>query len=333
LWDNLNCLQELDGGLALIAHYSDYPGVWGGLASQRRGASSSFYGFDMQWTTRLLASILGAVADTYVCDAFGVEVTSSGATVNVYRYVGQWGYRADTHSRLEVKMRQIRVSCGGWLSRDSLRDLHEGLAILLNNGYVYVSNSPIRWLDPMGLAPLQAAKWPTVIGTVPSDVVDIEVCTNFQTGMSTGRDGGTGCNQETGKAYSVICDTTCNKTCTEQHEKVHRVQRDPCCQRYALCLKPNSGVNPADCGEQWKYYATANAPSWECAAYAVTVKCSGDLLKKGTCCTKQQVQIYEDRYKKCCDLAKGAWKSKPCPFDKAGKITNRLSKPPVQKDC
>src|SRR5579864_4340066 len=59
--DGQNVLIETDGSLVTQAHYTDFPGAWGGLASQRRGTESRFFGFDSQASTRILVSIAGAV--------------------------------------------------------------------------------------------------------------------------------------------------------------------------------------------------------------------------------------------------------------------------------
>ncbi len=64
--DGENVLIETDVYLITQAHYTDCPGVWGGLASERRGDVSSFYGFDQQANTRILASINGNVTDNYL---------------------------------------------------------------------------------------------------------------------------------------------------------------------------------------------------------------------------------------------------------------------------
>ncbi len=74
------------------AHYSDSPGEWGGLASERRGSVSSFYGFDQQSNTRILVSIGGNITDSYLYKAFGEELLVSGTTVNPLRFGGQVGY-------------------------------------------------------------------------------------------------------------------------------------------------------------------------------------------------------------------------------------------------
>ena len=76
--DGENVLIETDANLVTQAHYTDFPGVWGGLTSERRGGVSSFYGFDQQANARILASINGNVTNNYLCKAFGEECRNSG---------------------------------------------------------------------------------------------------------------------------------------------------------------------------------------------------------------------------------------------------------------
>ncbi len=52
--DGQNVLIETDANLVTQAHYTDFPGEWGGLSSERRGSTSSFYGFDQQLNSRIL---------------------------------------------------------------------------------------------------------------------------------------------------------------------------------------------------------------------------------------------------------------------------------------
>ncbi len=47
-------LIETDANLVTQSHYTDSPGEWGGLASERRGNTNSFYGFDQQLNSRIL---------------------------------------------------------------------------------------------------------------------------------------------------------------------------------------------------------------------------------------------------------------------------------------
>ena len=74
--------------------------IWGGLTSQNRSGVSSFYLYDSQGSVRNLASILGAITDTYIFTAFGVELLTSGSTVNPFRYIGRFGYYRDMLSMI-----------------------------------------------------------------------------------------------------------------------------------------------------------------------------------------------------------------------------------------
>ncbi len=81
--DGENVLIETDAGLVTQAHYTDFPGVGGGLTSERRG---------------------------------GV----SGATINPLRFGRQVGYWRDKAERLNVGRRVLRVDQGRWMSQDPL---------------------------------------------------------------------------------------------------------------------------------------------------------------------------------------------------------------------
>ena len=72
LWDNDNLLLELDAALTVTGRYTGTPDAWGGLVSQWQQAqlvdrwnspSSSFYAFDSQGSTRVLANPAGAVTE------------------------------------------------------------------------------------------------------------------------------------------------------------------------------------------------------------------------------------------------------------------------------
>ena len=60
------------------AHYTDFPGTWGGLVSMCQGSASHFFAFDPfafdpSQNARALTDQAGAVTDTYVYTAFGKE--------------------------------------------------------------------------------------------------------------------------------------------------------------------------------------------------------------------------------------------------------------------
>jgi RHS repeat-associated protein len=146
LWDGENLLREQQEDLSLVARYTDYPGYWGGLASQHRGGGSSFYGFDLQASARVLVSVGGAVTDSYTFKAFGEEIAGSGSSVNPLRYVGAYGYYREAAERYYVRARWLDLAQGRWLSRDPL----ESPARIW---YLYGWNRPITDVDPSGLTP------------------------------------------------------------------------------------------------------------------------------------------------------------------------------------
>ena len=63
-YDEMLVLLETSGG-ALQARNTDYPGYFGGLASQNRGGVSSFYGPDSQQSVRILVSAAAADRKRY----------------------------------------------------------------------------------------------------------------------------------------------------------------------------------------------------------------------------------------------------------------------------
>lgn len=151
VWDGLNVLQERNISNVRLAQYTDFPGSWGNLTSQRLGNVSSFYGFDSQGNSRVLVDINGTITDSYNFKAFGMELaqgTSPNAqyTNNPYRYVGQYGYYRDDINRLYVRARHLSNTSGRWITRDPLQfDAGD------YNLYRNVTNNPIHHFDPSGL--------------------------------------------------------------------------------------------------------------------------------------------------------------------------------------
>jgi hypothetical protein len=47
VWDGDNVLLMADQDLVTEARFTDFPGFWGGLVSQRRSGVTSFYAFDI----------------------------------------------------------------------------------------------------------------------------------------------------------------------------------------------------------------------------------------------------------------------------------------------
>ena len=74
-----------------VANYTNLPGTLGGPLSQRRSGQSRFYLPDHQGNTRHLTNAAESVTDTLLTDAWGVQIESSGATVNPFQAFGKWG--------------------------------------------------------------------------------------------------------------------------------------------------------------------------------------------------------------------------------------------------
>ena len=182
VWDPVddNVVLETDNTNATTATYTHEPGRYGGLISQRRGATDSYYHYDGLGSTRELTSDSETVTDTNLYDAWGVNVDSSGSTENPFRYVGQLGYYYDTEaSDYYVRARVYQPAIGRWWSVDPLRFLATGL----NGGflpvYFYSHNGPTMRVDPSGLREIPATGDPNVyplgpyIGRIhPDNILD-----------------------------------------------------------------------------------------------------------------------------------------------------------------
>ena len=49
----------------------------------------SFYGYDGHGNIRYLINAAGAITDTYTYDAFGLPISTTGATPSAYTYSGE----------------------------------------------------------------------------------------------------------------------------------------------------------------------------------------------------------------------------------------------------
>ena len=144
-YDEVALLLETDIAGNLQARYTGYPGIWGGLASQRRGSTSSFYGYDSQGSTRILVSSAGVITDSYSWKAFGEELQSGSGTVNPFGYIGLFQYYTDADGNVVVFMRIVVPADGRFMQRDPI-----GFDGGQWNLYVYVGNNPGRYVDPSG---------------------------------------------------------------------------------------------------------------------------------------------------------------------------------------
>ncbi len=145
-YDEMLVLLETTPTGILQARNTDYPAEYGGLASQNRGGASSFYGFDSNWSTRILISAGGLITDSFSYRVFGEQLQTGSGTANPHTYVGQHRYRHQTNGFHLVGQRVFDPFTGQFTSSDPI-----GFAGGDWNPRGYVGNNPQRWSDPTGL--------------------------------------------------------------------------------------------------------------------------------------------------------------------------------------
>ena len=94
-------------------------------------------------TARMLVNTSGTVTDSYHLDAWGHHFSSTGSTVNPYRYGAAWGYITDPSGMLQLGARFYWPELGRFVQRDPAK---EGV-----NWYSYVGNGPTAGIDATGL--------------------------------------------------------------------------------------------------------------------------------------------------------------------------------------
>ncbi len=108
--------------------------------------TTHYYVYDGGGSVRELTDETGAITDTYVYDAFGVAVVSTGVTENAYLYRGeQWDVELGLYF---LRARFMNPESGRFWSMDS----YEGGATdpMSLHKYVYANSDPVNGSDPSG---------------------------------------------------------------------------------------------------------------------------------------------------------------------------------------
>lgn len=140
----LSALRVFTWGLDLSGSLQGAGGV-GGLLAVKDGANVYHYTYDANGNVSEVLDNTGAVVAHYEYDAFGDTFVASGtyAATNEYRFSTK---PLDATSGLYYYgFRYYNPSTARWPSRDPIRE-RGGL-----NLYAYVANSPLSYIDPLGL--------------------------------------------------------------------------------------------------------------------------------------------------------------------------------------
>ncbi len=116
------------------------------LIGQTRAGTTHYRLTDGQLSTRQLTTAAGAVSDTYTFDAFGVQLASTGATPNLYRYDGE---QLDPNVGFYyLRARYYDQSTDRFLSTDpALGNAFDPVSL---HRYLYANADPIQSNDPTG---------------------------------------------------------------------------------------------------------------------------------------------------------------------------------------
>ena len=147
VWDPVfDCVtHELDENNNVKAEYHNEPQQFGGVLSQRRGTTSHYHHHDALGSTRFLTDSSGNVTDTYLNDAWGNQVASSGTTVNPFKWVGKYGYYTDNSTgQVYVRARMYQPMVARWASMDPLQ-FSDG-----SDMFCFVLNQPSQAWDRSG---------------------------------------------------------------------------------------------------------------------------------------------------------------------------------------
>jgi len=112
-----------------------------------------FYHFDKTGNTLALSDHTGDVVAAYAYDPYGAITNKLGEVDNPFTYVGEFGVMDDGNGVYWMRYRIYDAHTGRFVQKDPLGFV-EG-----TNLYAYVSNNPIKNIDPFGLAWYWPPSW------------------------------------------------------------------------------------------------------------------------------------------------------------------------------
>jgi len=142
-YDGDDVIEETNASGGVVARYTHTTVKIDEPVAMLRSGATSYYQADGLGSIISLSSAAGTLAQTYVFDSFGKQISSSGSLSNPFQFTSR---EFDTETSLYYfRERYYNAQDGRFLSED---------AALFDAGidfYTYVRNNPIKFTDPSGL--------------------------------------------------------------------------------------------------------------------------------------------------------------------------------------
>jgi RHS repeat-associated protein len=117
------------------------------LTSQNRSGTVHYYGYDGLGSVRYLTKASdGTDSDTYVYDAFGIQIASTGSTINQFRFAGE--YLDPDLGLYHLRARDYHPDLGRFWTMDSFEGFPSDPLSL--HKYLYAHADPVNNRDPSG---------------------------------------------------------------------------------------------------------------------------------------------------------------------------------------
>ena len=153
LYDGLNVVIERDASDQTTAAYTrgqSYGGGIGGIISKKTSATTSYFHYDGIGTVTGLTDSNEAVVQTYIYEAYGNLLYSTGSETNNHLFSTKEHSAKSSLSYFGARYYDPKI--GRFITKDPL-GMIDG-----PNVYLYVNNNPVNLIDPWGLCEEEPSK-------------------------------------------------------------------------------------------------------------------------------------------------------------------------------
>ena len=161
-----NVLAEIGSDGSVQAYYT----IGADLISQERNGVVYTYLYDGHVSVVGMTNESGRVTDTYVYDAFGNLIDSTGSTKNYYRYCGE--QFDETTGLYYLRARYMDTTTGRFISQDSYAGSISDPTSL--HKYLYANANPVMYSDPSGYMTLaETVTVSAIISGMTSSLINV----------------------------------------------------------------------------------------------------------------------------------------------------------------